>query len=422
MKISMPSFRFPVTPGFVAVVTFSLYLAFIISRFVVHEYDISAFIDASYSLVDVKAVHSSVRPTSGGYDGIYFYRLALYPFTTTQKAFGIDFIGAPYRQQRILYPLLAWLLSGGGRPDLVPYTLLLVNLVMVSLIGWIGARLAVENEAPAWMGLGFSLYPGFVMTVARDLSEATATFFVLAGLFLLRRRWYAIAALALALAVLARETTLIVAAGVGISWLVSSAGKWCGCPGTGGTVPLSGHRTRAMSRHVPWMPWYVWALPLVVYLGWQGMIWKMWGQIPLLASHSGDFGIPFAGFLPRLADAALFWRGGDLVQVAARLVWFLECLLLLGLAATAMAAFRSGLSPMHEWYAWILFAVLASLMTWEIWSSDQAFIRVSDGLFLHRSSSCCLDRRGRSSIIIAVCTVCLWLPVAASRVIIDKTS
>jgi hypothetical protein len=416
MKTSAFTFRFSVTPGLVAGFTFILYLLFAITRFVVHEYDISAFIDASYLLVDAKAVHSSVRPTSSGFDGIFFYRLSLDPFTTIQKAFGIDLTDAPYRHQRILYPLLAWLLSGGGIPGLVPYALVLINLVMVSLIGWVGARLAMENKAPAWLGLGFSLYPGFVMTVARDLSEATATFFVLAGLFLLRKRLFAFAALALALAVLARETTLVVAAGIGISWLVSSTGKWRGCPVTGDTTQLSGQRTRWMDWHVAWIPWYVWVLPLVVYLGWQGMLWKMWGQIPLIARDGSDFGMPFAGFLTRLIDAALFWRGGDLVQVAARLVWFLECLLLLGLAAMVAAAFRSGLSPMHEWCAWMLFAMLASLMTWELWRSDQGFMRVtadyfSIGLLL------LLGSRGRNSIIIAACAVCLWFPVAASRVI-----
>jgi hypothetical protein len=416
MKTTALSFRFSVTPGLVAGVTFSLYLLFSIARFVAHNYDISAFIDASYSLVDVKTVHSSIRPTSDGYDGLFFYRLSLDPFTSTQKAFGIDFIGASYRHQRILYPLLAWLISGGGRPDLVPYALLLINLIMVSLIGWIGARLAVENEAPAWLGLGFSLYPGFVMTVARNLSEATATLFVLVGLFLLRRRLFAVAAVAMALAVLARETTLIVVAGAGISWLVSSIGMRRGCLKKGGAAQLSGHRTRWMGWHVQWMPWYVWVLPLVAYLGWQGMIWKMWGQIPLLVSHGGDFGMPFAGFLARFVDAAFFWRWGDLVQVSARLVWFLDCMLLLGLAATVVSAFRSGLSPMHEWCAWILFAVLASLMTWELWRSDQAFMRATTDYFvigLHLL----LGSRRRSSILVAVYAICLWLPAAAARVI-----
>lgn len=416
MDTSALSSRFSLTPGSVAGVTFFLYLLFVIARFIVHGYDISVFIDASYSLVDVKALHSSVRPTSGGFDGIFFYRLALDPFTSTQKAFGIDFIGAPYRQQRILYPLLAWLISGGGRPDLVPYALLLVNLVMVSLIGWIGARLAVENKAPAWLGWGFSLYPGFVMTVARDLSEATATFFLLASLFLLRRRQFAFAAVIMALAVLAREMTVIVAAGAGISWLVSSTDKWRGCPVTGDAALPSEQRTRWMGWHALWMPWYVWALPLFVYLGWQGILWKMWGQMPLLASHGGDFGMPFAGFLARFVEAALFWQGGDLVQVVARLVWFLECLLLLGLAATVVATFRSGWSPLHEGCAWILFAVLASLMTWELWSSDQGFMRVTTDYFAI-GLLLLLGSRGRSAIPVAVCAACLWFPVAASRII-----
>ena len=64
-------------------------------------------------------------PEHHGYDGQYFYRLARDPFTAHQE---IDF--APFRYQRILYPLIVRLVAVGQEP-LLPYALLAVNWVAV---------------------------------------------------------------------------------------------------------------------------------------------------------------------------------------------------------------------------------------------------------------------------------------------------
>ncbi len=59
---------------------------------------------------------------TGGYDGQYYFRLALDPLASQQTAFGITLDHPAYRQQRILYPALAhlFLLLRGlnSRPDL----------------------------------------------------------------------------------------------------------------------------------------------------------------------------------------------------------------------------------------------------------------------------------------------------------------
>src|SRR5579885_3744182 len=62
-----------------------------------------------------------------GYDGQFYYQIARNPLGAARY---MD--NAPYRYQHLLYPLLAWLLSFGQVP-LVPYTLLLINLL--SIIG-----------------------------------------------------------------------------------------------------------------------------------------------------------------------------------------------------------------------------------------------------------------------------------------------
>jgi len=52
-----------------------------------------------------------IQPTFG-YDGQFFYRLALDPADLSHTAFGIT-VDHSYRFMRIGYPALTWLLSGG---------------------------------------------------------------------------------------------------------------------------------------------------------------------------------------------------------------------------------------------------------------------------------------------------------------------
>ena len=72
---------------------------------------------------------------SDGYDGQYFYHLALKPWTTHDYEFGIDNALA-YRKQRILYPVVSYLLAL-GQPEWVPTTMVLVNLLAVLLLFYV---------------------------------------------------------------------------------------------------------------------------------------------------------------------------------------------------------------------------------------------------------------------------------------------
>jgi hypothetical protein len=69
-----------------------------------------------------------IQPTYG-YDGQYFYRLALDPADLSHTAFGIS-VDHSYRFMRIGYPVLTWLLSG-GQHSVVPDVLIIVNILAV---------------------------------------------------------------------------------------------------------------------------------------------------------------------------------------------------------------------------------------------------------------------------------------------------
>ncbi|HEX6642078.1 MAG TPA: hypothetical protein VF215_13250, partial [Thermoanaerobaculia bacterium] len=126
------------------------------------QHDISWFVVAGGAGVDPERIPPglSIIPGVEGYDGIAFYRLAIDPFTRQSAAFGITLDAPPYRQQRILFPLLVHILSF-GRVEWIPTLLVLLNLLAVSGLT-VGAAIVARQFGlhPLW-SLLVPLYPGF---------------------------------------------------------------------------------------------------------------------------------------------------------------------------------------------------------------------------------------------------------------------
>src|SRR5512133_3922867 len=92
-----------------------LYGALITFRLIALDGDVSSFIVAGSRFARVgPAAGIYVLPDSDGYDGQFYYRLALEPFTDRQMKYGVAMDDPRYRQQRILYPLVVHLLSFGS--------------------------------------------------------------------------------------------------------------------------------------------------------------------------------------------------------------------------------------------------------------------------------------------------------------------
>ena len=101
-----------------------------------------------------------------GYDGEFYYRLALNPLAWGHWAFGIT-LDSVYRIDRIGYPALAWLVAGGHRP-FVPTALVLVNVAALGILGGLGAALARDaGRHPLW-GLVFAGYWGLLWSLSRS--------------------------------------------------------------------------------------------------------------------------------------------------------------------------------------------------------------------------------------------------------------
>jgi hypothetical protein len=161
-----------------------------------------------------------------GYDGQFYYFLAVDP------THGKDYMDAPGTiYSRIGYPITVRALSAGN-PTLVPYMMVLVNVLAA-----IGGTLAVafflrRYGLPPAFALLYGLFPGLVLSVLRDLTEPLAFGLAAAALLVFdarsKRRLLASAAL-FGLAMLTRETVALFPAILALGLLVgmgTAASMW----------------------------------------------------------------------------------------------------------------------------------------------------------------------------------------------------
>lgn len=148
---------------------------------------------------------------SHGYDGLHYYQLARDPFLLDPAE------AAPFktdrfftRLQRVLFPALAWLVAGGddGR---IPAAMLAVNLASLLLAAVFLCRIGGPVSG-AWMATAPGLAIGLFYGLTEPVSLALAAWAFLA---FLRERWGA-AAVLLAGACLARESSILFVGGLAV--------------------------------------------------------------------------------------------------------------------------------------------------------------------------------------------------------------
>ncbi len=258
----------------------------------------------------------SVLPTArgAGYDGQFYFRLALDPFNFHHTAFGIT-VDRAYRFQRITLSLIVWLVTGGGTPSLVPWAIVVVNVALFGVLAWCGGDLARRFGRHAGWGIILAAYPGFFYTLARDTTEiAEAAFLALAMVAGTRRRPVAMG-FALAAALLSRESSLLVVVAVGLVAVVRML------------------RERRLLRRTD----LAWIIPGCLYVGWQLFVYARSGTLP--SRTAGDnLGAPFVG----IAHYAGSWfaRTHSLVgilQLVETLLWVAVVVLLLVTVRTSRA-------------------------------------------------------------------------------------
>jgi hypothetical protein len=347
----------------VALVTSVFALTFSVVRLEGLGGDPASFVVAGDEFVRPDAAPAGLPVTHGpGYDGQFFYRLSLRPWTQARTEFGITFDEPAYRQQRIVYPLLTFVVARGA-PAATAWALLGWNLAAAAALGWLGAALARRRRGHALWGLAFAAYPGFVLVLARDLADLVAAVLLLAGILALDHQRPVVAAAALTLAGLTRESTLVVPLALAALWSVDADRRRSTVAVTGGRPALSARAASDRSR----VQVVTFAVPLGVALAWQLVLWRSWGIAPL-AQGSERLGLPFAGIWDFTQRAVQFGAFSLVVQ-------FAELVFVVAAALVTAWSLPVSRALAHEKVAWALGVLVAVLLSRNVWVEDWAFLR-----------------------------------------------
>jgi len=288
-----------------------------------------------------------VAPTYG-YDGQFFYRLALNPLNLNKTAYGIR-MDRSYRYMRIGYPTLTWLFSF-GQHFLVPAVLVAVNIAAIGAIGYLGGVFARDGGRHALAGLLLPGYFGLITSLSRDTAEPLAAACLLAGLLAVRARRPVLAALLLAYGALTRETVMVAVAAIAITRVIGVL-----------------RRSQRPGRDD-----LVWAVPTGVFVAWQVVVKAVTGSIPLLADGGRNAGAPFIAPFQAFKSNLAHINTGRFDQYD---LWFLEIAILALFTIAALASLRSTSAPVHERLAFVLYLIEICVVTPSTWGSLDADLR-----------------------------------------------
>ncbi len=268
-----------------------------------------------------------------GFDGQFYYALARNPW---RKHEGPELDKPACRHVRLLYPALCWLTTGGD-PELLFWSMPLVNLLAIAGTAGLGAVIALRFRRNAWWGLLLPLAVNAGSAALRDLTDPLATFTVVLLLASWLCRW-SVGWMTLSgmLAVLCREQNVAI---VAIMMLLAIGGRdWARAAGS--------------------------VMAVLLWGGWAYVLWQAYGSSPLL---DGNFGPPLEGLMQRLREP---------MDASGRLPIHLIALSCLGVEVAAcvlMPLFRPSWTALLIGWAGVALAVFASH---PIYAGTYSYLRV----------------------------------------------
>jgi hypothetical protein len=309
-----------------------------------------------------------------GFDGKIYYVLARNPWRLYDES--IILLPA-YRHGRILYPGLAWALSGGGDPERLFWVLPAINLAAIIGLAWLGARLAVHFARSPWWGVLLPVVLNTGMCALRDLTDPLATLTICGVITAWLLRWPAwqLAAWSVAAALSREQNNLILA-------IVLFEALWAGC------------RSRAIAL----------TAALLIAVGWVLTIRAVYGVWPLAP---GNVSPPFVGMWYRWTH--LQGLSGALTRplhIAGMLLLSVEVILSL-----ALAFFRASRLAVLVALAGAGLALLGGTGIYENgWSYSRVFLWMPLGIWLWS-----MESRRRWPVFLLTATV-FWQLAAVAQV------
>lgn len=154
-----------------------------------------------------------------GYDGQFYYSIANNPFDLNYLAQTLD--NPIYRYRRIFYPLLVWGLTLGGRIDM-PLVMYMLNAFLMPVVATLMALILIHHRVANKLSYYCCAFtPSFLFTLKYSLAEGVGTALVLAGVYLYLKSRHPQAAFLLLLAGFTREIYILVSGVILVMELVN---------------------------------------------------------------------------------------------------------------------------------------------------------------------------------------------------------
>lgn len=316
-----------------------LYVFLVIYHTAPYDYNLSSLIRIGAanpfftpSVLDEGTVVFIDRRSGGdGYDGQF------YLYMIKDLLMGEDGIPNPFRFQRILYPVLVWMFAL-GRAELLPASMLFVNLAAIALSALLLWKLLRETEGdgdcpkncgPRIFGrrLGtvpradlrpehlfiYTLNVGFLVAVFYDVATPLCVALIVAAAYFYWRDRMWLASLMMALSLLAQENGGVVLVALG-AWLLARK-----------------ELKKALILGLSVAPW----------AAWQIILWARYGHLPFIMSGN-HLRPPFMGMISQLSSQAL---SGNWVNLLRELSVYPMMLFVLALLAVSAIEMKKNPSP-----------------------------------------------------------------------------
>lgn len=322
----------------------SLFLV-LVGRFWHPVYRFTSFIQLDGSNDDLKIQAFRELPiyayrTTGGYDGLFYAQIAYDPtLRNPELVAATDSLA--YRGRRILPPALAWLLAA-GQPSLIVHVYSVLNVAAWLLLAVLLWRILAVHDGRSWIGWAAILFSaGALGSVRLALTDLIALLILAGSLFAAERNRERSGVGLLALAGLARETSLLALAGVvQRPWL---------------------RRENFLRAFVTIIPLALWLLYIRSQVGGINPGW-------------GNFALPVVGLVGKWQDSfrAIIHGNPDHVSLA----W--TALLAVAGVSTQLVFFVLHRAPGERWWRFgAAYAVLTLLLGNAVWEGfPGAFTRV----------------------------------------------
>lgn len=155
-----------------------------------------------------------------GYDGQFSY------FIARDGANAVPYIDGPtLRYQRIVYPVLARAISL-GQADLVPWALILINILAITIGTYLLAQLLTQAKRSPWYALLYPLWVGTLFSLRLDLNEPLCFTLGIASFYAYQRGNFRWVCLLLILSTLTKELGLLFAFSIALHAFFNKKRGW----------------------------------------------------------------------------------------------------------------------------------------------------------------------------------------------------